>query len=207
MHTIKKDCRLLVENILKENFTDANDLLRKILLEAEEDREENAQQLVEGGEDAASEQQDAEASPEASDTDLDDAGDVALGDDLEGAQKDKTGGEEGAEMADEGGEEEMQPDDATLTELGDLEIKVQCDVNKKMISIDFDRLANLKTAINTQGLDKRSREYVTLDTKISYYSAKLKELQDKCVVIHSEKLRERRKLLLAVHGADARKLS
>jgi len=179
--------RLLVENILKGDYITSNDMLVKLLQEAEARREDYVAKLVleqeepvetdgsgdsldgAGGEITTPEEEEEETEgtePEDNDTNL--------GDDLE----DATGAE---------GEEETDLDEidnavgnAKLTELGDDQVKIKCQINLKMITIQSDRLANLKTQLNAMGIDKNEREYVTLDETISYYSSQLRKLQDKC---------------------------
>ncbi len=202
--------RLLVENILKGDYVTSNNMLVKILQEAEAKREDYIEKLVleqeeeteeepvetaggdslEGapGETVAPDQ--GEEAEEVIDGGEPEDNDTDLGDDLEDAT-----GEEGEEETDTD-EIENAVGNAKLTELGDDQVKINCKINLKMISIQSDRLANLKTQLNAMGLEKDEREYVTLDTTIGYYASQLRKLQDKCdVTSDQDEVAERLKII------------
>ena len=186
---IRSECRLLVESILSENLVDANGLLKRLLNRIEDMREDNAISLVM--------EQDDGSAPADADTDLTEAEEGGegetdgegndLGDDLAEVQGDGEAAE--AEGDDD---EESVVGNAKLAEMGNDEIALQCEINEKMISIYTDRLSNLKTQLNAMGLNKQEREYVTFEMQISYYSKKLRELQDKCeVTVDQDEVKER----------------
>ena len=198
---IKKGCQLLVESILKEELIDANDILKNLVALIEEQRENEITNLVleqdeggddaaaeedEGGDDAAAEEDeggDEGGDDEVSEDEDPEGGDTSLGENLGDAQD----GED-----EEGEDAENMVGNAKLTELGNDEIELNCQINEKMISLYSDRLANLKTALNALGLEKEEREYITLEMQISYYSKKLRDLQDKCeITVDQNEVKER----------------
>lgn len=192
---MKQNYRLLVENILKGDLVSSNDILSKILEESEAAREDAIEKIVleqsdaeipddEGAvtttaeEEAAAQQQEgstenAETAVEDDDGEPDD-NDTDLGDDL----ADATGATDD--------DLENKVGEGKLTELGNDEVEINCEINRKMITIYSDKLANLKTRLNSMGLEKQERQYVTFEANITYYSNKLRELQEKCEITHDQ---------------------
>ena len=193
---IKSNCKLLVESILSENLVDANDILKKLLNDIEEERENTAIKLV-----MEQESEDEAGAPEDADTNLDEAdeGEDDSADDAEGDDEDDPGLGDDLADAQEGNDEGEGDEDAEnavgnakLSEMGNDEVELQCEINEKMISIYTDKLSNLKSQLNAMGLDKQERDYVTFEMQISYYSKKLRELQDKCeVTVDQDEVKER----------------
>lgn len=58
-------------------------------------------------------------------------------------------------------------------------VEINCEINQKIISKLYDKISNLKTALNTKDMDHDTREFISLETKLSYYGNKLEELQSK----------------------------
>ena len=58
-------------------------------------------------------------------------------------------------------------------------VEINCQINAKVISNLFDRIAELKNSIESLGLDENSREYLKYEVTIQYYSDKLQDLQNK----------------------------
>jgi hypothetical protein len=58
-------------------------------------------------------------------------------------------------------------------------VEINCQINAKMISKLFDKIAEIKTKILNLELDENSREYLKYDITIQYYSDKLQNLQNK----------------------------
>ena len=66
-----------------------------------------------------------------------------------------------------------------MTEMSNDVVEINCEVNQKIISKLYDKISNLKTTLNAADMDHDTREYITLETKLSYYGNKLEELQSK----------------------------
>ena len=62
---------------------------------------------------------------------------------------------------------------------GDDAIESSCKINAKIVTKLFDKVSALKQKLEQAGLDQDSREYIKLDTSITYYSDKLQDLQGK----------------------------
>lgn len=154
---LRKDSKLLVEHILNKDPLSANSIFQRLISEAEEEREaEVNEELGLDDIDAA----------ETDDLGVDVADD--LGDDL-GA------GEEGFESE---SDIESLDNDETDKIVDDI-VEINCQINAKMISNLFDKIAQLKSQIAELGLDENSREYLKYDVSIQYYSDKLQDLQNK----------------------------
>ena len=163
-HNLRKQSKLLVESILDKDPITANSIFQRLILEAEEEREDDV--LAELGLDDVEDT----GSSDAENTD-----DLGL-DDTENAE-----GTDDAEAADDLGMtddvESMNADEAEDT-VDDI-VEINCQINAKLISNLFDKIAELKTQIEGLGLDESSREYLNYDVAIQYYSDKLQELQGK----------------------------
>ena len=79
----------------------------------------------------------------------------------------------------EGDESVESMDNEESDEVVDDVIEINCQINAKMISNLFDKIAELKNKIEGLGLDENSREYLKYDVTIQYYSDKLQDLQNK----------------------------
>ena len=184
---MKKDLRAnakrLVEEIINEDFLSANETLGKLILEAEENREadvaddiddtgdDTGDEAAEGGDEAA-EGGEEEVNTDGIDEPTD--GDPNLGDALEDDISDQAVGE------------------AEMSEMSNDVVEISCEINQKIISKLYDKISNLKTALNEKDMDQDGREYVTLETKLSYYGNKLEELQTKTnPAIDQKKVEER----------------
>jgi hypothetical protein len=164
-HNLRKQSKLLVESILDKDPITANSIFQRLILEAEEEREDDV--LAELGLDDAEDT----GSDDAENTDdlgLDDAED-------DGADTDDAEAADDLGMADD--VESMNVDEAEDT-VDDI-VEINCQINAKLISNLFDKIAELKTQVEGLGLDESSREYLNYDVAIQYYSDKLQELQGK----------------------------
>ena len=158
---LRKDSKLLVEHILNKDPLSANSVFQRLIMEAEEEREAEVDEEL--GLDDFDDMDDAEA--EIDDFGGDDAAD--LGDDL--------GGDEDLESE---SDIESLDNDETEKIVDDI-VEINCQINAKMISNLFDKIAQLKSQIAELGLDENSREYLKYDVSIQYYSDKLQDLQNK----------------------------
>lgn len=157
--TIRQQAQLLVQNILAKNTLSANEIFKKLILEAEQLRQKDIRKLIL--------QQDEQ----------DDLGDESL-DDEGGDDLDEGGDQESAE--EEGGDESDQSmTNAQVQQVVDDSLAIQCEINAKRITVMFDTIAELKKALETKELDPNSKEYIKFDITISYYSDKLQEFQGK----------------------------
>ena len=157
---LRGQSKLLVESILDKDPITANSIFQRLILEAEEEREEEV--LDELGLD-----DDTEVDAEADlDTDID-------------TEEGATEGDE--ETADELGMEDSVDDmsNEDSEKIVDDIVEINCQINAKMISKLFDRIAEIKTNILNLGLDENSREFLKYDITIQYYSDKLQNLQNK----------------------------
>lgn len=164
MKSLKENSRLLVEQILNERFLDANSTLAKLITEAEENREEEVAESLgmEDDEDAASEGSEEEINTD--DIGEPDNGSPNLGDSLD-------------QSVEEAGDQSVG--EGEMTEMSNDVVEINCEINQKIISKLYDKISNLKTTLNAKDLDHDTREYITLETKLSYYGNKLEELQSK----------------------------
>ena len=167
MKPLRKKSRLLVEQVLSESFLDANSTLASLIMEAEENREEDVAETLDDTEGTDTGADDSAENSEEINTDgigEPDNGSPNLGDSLDGSVEDD---------ADQAvGEGEM-------TEMSNDVVEINCEINQKIISKLYDKISNLKTTLNTKDIDHDTREYITLETKLSYYGNKLEELQSK----------------------------
>ena len=158
---LRKDSKLLVEHILNKDPLAANSVFQRLIMEAEEERE-------------------AEVDEELGLDDIDDMDDAET-DDFGG---DDLGGDDAADLGDDFGGDESESDiesldnDETEKIVDDI-VEINCQINAKMISNLFDKIAQLKSQIAELGLDENSREYLKYDVSIQYYSDKLQDLQNK----------------------------
>lgn len=141
---IRKDAKLLVEHILEKDPISANSVFQRLILEAEEAREE---EVIE------------ELDLDADDIDTDEEADV--------------------EETEIGNDSIEGLDSEEADRIVDDVVEINCQINAKLISILFDKIANIRTAIQELGLDPESREYIKYDETINYYSDKLQDLQNK----------------------------
>ena len=173
MKSLKKKSRLLVEQILEEKFLDANSTLTSLITEAEENREEavddslggdevGGDENIEGGEEAEGGEEQVNTDGIEADEPTD--GGPALGDSLDQSVEDT---------------EDQAVGEGEMTEMSNDVVEINCEINQKIISILYDKISNLKTALNAKDLDHDTREFITLETKLAYYGNKLEELQSK----------------------------
>lgn len=193
MNTIKNQSKLLVEQILNGNLLDAGTTLSSLISEAEKQRELKIQSIIleDESDDASAETAEAEDDSETTEGDestegndeeintdsIDEPtdGDPSLGDNLESGVEDESSVSEGE-----------------MTEISNDIVEITCEVNQKLISKLYDKISNLKTKLNGKDLDHDTREYITLETKLSYYGNKLEELQSKTnPAIDQSKVEER----------------
>lgn len=146
-HNIRKDAELLVEHILEKDPISANSVFQRLIMEAEEEREDEV--FDELG--------------------LDDTESV------DAAETDEIATEP-AESED-GSIEGLETDEADAV-IDDI-VEINCQINAKMISNLFDKIAELKNSVEGLQLDENSREYLKYDVTIQYYSDKLQDLQNK----------------------------
>lgn len=182
MKSLEKNSRLLVEQILEEKFLDANSTLASLIAEAEENREEAVDDSLNDGSDETDDIESGEGGDDQVNTDGIEAdeptdGGPALGDSLDQSVEDA-----GDQAVGEG----------EMTEMSNDVVEINCEVNQKIISKLYDKISNLKTTLNANDMDHDTREYITLETKLSYYGNKLEELQSKTnPAIDQSKVEER----------------
>ena len=58
-------------------------------------------------------------------------------------------------------------------------VEINCEINQKVIGKLYDKISNMKSQLVSLNLDTDEREYISLETKLSYYGNKLEELQSK----------------------------
>ena len=174
MKSIKDNTKLLVEQILNGNLLDANSTLNSLVIEAENQREDQIRHTIfeaEGDEEVEDIEDTAEEGDEeveggeetVNTTDIDEPtdGDPSLGDSLDKSVEDAAVSE------------------GEMTEMSNDVVEINCEINQKIISKLYDKISNLKTILNSKDMDHDTREYITLETKLSYYGNKLEELQSK----------------------------
>ena len=171
-HNLRKAARILVEHVLNKDPLSANEIFKRLILEAEKNREAEA-------EEEAFDDFDFDFEPDDAEGDVEDT-------DAEGGEDE--GGEEGFDdfEFDEEGEEGAgdvpdieSMDNAESDELADDVVEINCQINAKVISNLFDKIAEIKSALEGLNLDENSREYLKYDVTIQYYSDKLQDLQGK----------------------------
>lgn len=184
MKNIRNISKILVEQILSEKYVDANNTLTKLIAEAEEIRENEIS--AELGDEMSDQVDETEETGDSSDTDEIDEptdGDPNLGDDLD----DDLGS---------GEDEDAQVGNGQLSEMSNDIVEINCEINQKIIDKLYDKVSNLKSQINSLNLDKNEREYISLETKLSYYGNKLDELQTKTnPAIDQSKVEERLEII------------
>lgn len=160
-HTnIRKQSRLLVEHILNNDPLSANDIFRSLINEAQLIREAEAAEEAGVAEEPA-EPVETEETEETVET---------------------TEPVETEEETEEEIETEPISDEANSDEIDSMVddvVEINCQINAKMISNLFDKIAELKNKLESIGLDKKSRDYIKFETTIEYYSNKLQDLQEK----------------------------
>ena len=170
MKSLRENSRLLVNQILSESFIDANSTLATLITEAEENREEEVAESL-ADEEESSEEINTDGIGEP------DNGSPNLGDSLD----------QNVEGADDQAVEEGE-----MTEMSNDVVEINCEINQKIISKLYDKISNLKTILNAKDMDHDTREYITLETKLSYYGNKLEEIQSKTnPAIDQSKVEER----------------
>ena len=148
-HDLRNQSRLLIEHILQKDPISANSVFQRLIMEAEEERENEVMDEL-GFDDETADSTDTDTSTEVDDTfDTDGADEV---DGLDNAETDKA--------------------------VDDI-IEINCQINAKRISNIFDKIAELKNQLEQAGLDETSKEYLKFDVSIQYYSDKLQDLQNK----------------------------
>jgi hypothetical protein len=184
MKNIRNISKILVEQILSEKYVDANNTLTKLIAEAEEIRENEIS--AELGDEMTDQVDETEETTDSSETDEIDEptdGDPNLGDDLD----DDLGS---------GEDEDAQVGNGQLSEMSNDIVEINCEINQKIIDKLYDKVSNLKSQINSLNLDKNEREYISLETKLSYYGNKLDELQTKTnPAIDQSKVEERLEII------------
>ena len=193
-NAIRNQCRKLAELVLEGNILDANELLLKIVNEAQERRERDICRII-------LEQEEEE--PDTDDTELDDAEDEEdgpsaeddgeeLGNDLGGGMDSTDGEAPDEDMGEEGaGVEEDGISNAEIKDFVSGNVKVECSVNKTIIIQNIDLLCGLMSKLNSLGLDHRDRKYIRFSKYIEYYTNALSELQEKCIpTISQDKVKE-----------------
>ena len=154
---MRKQAKILVEHILDKDPISANSIFQKLILEAEEAREEEV----------------------ADELDLDLPEDEAAGtDDIE-VDADEDSIDETGDGTIEGMEESSGMPAEESDKIVDDIVEINCQINAKLVSNLFDKIAELKNKIESLGLDENSREYLKYDVSIQYYSDKLQDLQNK----------------------------
>lgn len=175
MKSIKDNTKLLVEQVLGGNLLDANLTLSSLITETEKQREaqirhtifeaegDDSADDVEGVEDDSTVDGDGNEGETIDTTNIDEPtdGDPNLGDSLDNSVEDGSVSE------------------GEMTEMSNDIVEINCEINQKIINKLFDKISNLKTVLNSKDMDHDTREFITLETKLSYYGNKLEELQSK----------------------------
>lgn len=175
-HNLRPTSKLLVQSILKGDVLSADSLFKKLITEAQEDREAEAAAEVEG------EQFEDISFDETDDTELDTAEgeEQTIDDSTQTAEEDlsvDTEDELDEELANEKSAD-LDEDKELSDDIDDIAI-IKKGVNQKMVSNLFDKIANMKNAVEGLDLDPESREYITYDYSLNYYSDKLLTIQTK----------------------------
>jgi len=180
MKNLRSKTECLVKQILNEDYLDANKTLKSLILEAEEDREQDVADNLEGD--------DAELDQETDTTDEEGEFNENEGAEGEGEDEDEINTDVIDEPSDgdpnlgdalEDDISDQAVSEAEMSEMSNDVVEINCEINQKIISKLYDKISNLKTKLNEMDLEKDSREYITLETKLSYYGNKLEELQTK----------------------------
>lgn len=174
-HNLRPTSKLLVQSILKGDVLSADQLFKKLITEAQEDRQAEAAAEVEG------EQFEDVSFDESDDTEIDATEEEqTIDDSTQTAEEDlsvDTEDELDEELANEKSAD-LDEDKELSDDIDDIAI-IKKGVNQKMVSNLFDKIANMKNAIEGLELDPESREYITYDYSLNYYSDKLLTIQTK----------------------------
>lgn len=171
-HKVRKQSKLLVESILDKDPISANSIFQKLIAECDARR---TRAII-----AEAEGEDEDFDMDFSEEEIEDTGaEETAGDDDFGIE-DGTEGE--TEIEEFGGEadetvEGLESDEADKI-IDDI-VEINCQINAKMISALFDKIAEIKNKVNALGLDTSSREYLKYDVTVQYYADKLQSLQGK----------------------------
>jgi hypothetical protein len=167
-HKVRKQSKLLVESILDKDPISANSIFQKLIAECDARR---TRAII-----AEAEGEDEDFDMDFSEEEIEDTGaEETAGD------EDFDAGAEG-EVDEFGGEadetvEGLESDEADKI-IDDI-VEINCQINAKMISALFDKIAEIKNKVNALGLDTSSREYLKYDVTVQYYADKLQSLQGK----------------------------
>ena len=174
-HNLRPTSKLLVQSILRGDVLSADQLFKKLITEAQEDRQAEAAAEVEG------EQFEDVSFDESDDTEIDATEEEqTIDDSTQTAEEDlsvDTEDELDEELANEKSAD-LDEDKELSDDIDDIAI-IKKGVNQKMVSNLFDKIANMKNAIEGLELDPESREYITYDYSLNYYSDKLLTIQTK----------------------------
>jgi hypothetical protein len=160
---MRKQAKILVEHILDKDPISANSIFQKLILEAEEAREEEVAD---------------ELDLDLPEDDNAETGDTAETNDIE-VDVDEDSIDETGDGTIEGMEESSGMSAEESDKIVDDIVEINCQINAKLVSNLFDKIAELKNKIESLGLDENSREYLKYDVSIQYYSDKLQDLQNK----------------------------
>lgn len=169
----RKNTRLLVKSILKEDTQKANKLLAKIIAEAEEDRQEEAR--AEANEELGIQDQEEEQNNEISDDeDFDNEG-LENDNDDQFESLDDSSDEETDEFS---AQDQITTSDTELNELVDKQVNFEVQINNLVLNDLQNQCADLKVALeNNTALDKHSREYYEIQVPLQYYAEHLSDIQ------------------------------
>ena len=176
MKTLKDKTKLLVENILGNKLLEANVLLEELIKEAESIREDDISATL-NDEAVASDEASSDADETVKEPSIDENeeaeqineptdGDPTLGDNLTDGLADDT-------------DEENSLGNGELSEMSNDIVEINCEINQKIIGKLYDKISNMKSQLVSLNLNTDEREYISLETKLSYYGNKLEELQSK----------------------------
>ena len=172
MKTLKDKTKLLVENILGNKLLEANVLLEELIKEAEDIREDDISATLNNEAEASSDADETVEEPsideneEAEQINEPTDGDPTLGDNLTDGLADDT-------------DEENSLGNGELSEMSNDIVEINCEINQKIIGKLYDKISNMKSQLVSLNLNTDEREYISLETKLSYYGNKLEELQSK----------------------------
>lgn len=169
--TRKQKIRLLVKNILSQNTEKADKILKRLISEAEGDREDQA--LDEAEEQLGISDEDQK--------ELQDNGGSEQGDDEFEALDDDAEDLDDQIQDDEFGpssEQEQLETDADVNDLVDKQVNFECQINNLVLNDLINKVADLKTSLeNNTTLDKHSREFYEIKVPLQYYSETLLKIQ------------------------------
>jgi hypothetical protein len=143
----------------------------KLILEADEDLDMDLDMDMDLDETAEGDDvEDISTEEESVDDDLGDLGDL---------EADETADDIDADGEIEGEESDAEAEAQEIVDTTNAVTDINCEVNAKVISLLFDKLADIKSRANALSLDPSSREAIKYSVTIEYYSDKLLELQSK----------------------------